>query len=334
METKTEIKLTSSEIANLWTSYVGETATICQLNYALTICQDEQIRPILQYAFESAQKNVQTVKNIFIQENFPIPIGFIDADVNLNAPRLFSDDYLLAYAQHMAQLKMDVFAMALSHATRKDIRVFLRECISSAMELLERSTDLMLSLGIYVRPPIIPYPDHVDFVEKQGYLTGFLGPRRPLNTTEIDQLFFSIHRNALGESLLLGYSQVAQKQEVRNYMRRGVDLGSKHNALFHDILNEADLPAPRIWASLVESSTVAPFSDKLMMFQVALMNQAGFGYYARAQATSARRDIAATYMRLMAETAKYAEDGANITIGNAWLEEPPHAPDRRQLAKI
>jgi hypothetical protein len=334
MDAKTDIKLTSSEIGNLWATYMGDTATVCQFQYAIKICQDEQIRPILQYALELAQKHVQTMKDLFVKEEFPIPIGFIDADVNLTAPRLFSDTYLLAYTQHMAQLKMDTYAMALTHAIRKDIRAFFREAISSSMELLERSTDLMLSLGIYVRPPYIPFPNHVDFVERQGYLTGFLGPRRPLNATEIDQLFFSIHRNSLGEALLLGYSQVAQKQEVRDYMRRGVELGKKQNAIFTDLLVESDLPSPRIWASLVEASTVSPFSDKLMMFQVTLMNQAGFGYYARAQATSARRDLGSTYMRFMAETAQYAEDGANITIDNAWLEEPPHAPDRQQLANV
>jgi hypothetical protein len=34
----------------------------------------------------------------------------------------------------------------------------------------------------------------------------------------------------------------------------------------------------------------------------------------------------------MAEYAQYAEDGANLMIENSWLEQPPTAPDRKELA--
>jgi hypothetical protein len=333
VEIKTVITLTSSEIGNLWTTYVGESATVCQLKYALKIIQDEQIRPILQFAFDNAQKRVQGVTEFFRQENHPIPVGFTDADVDLNAPRLLSDSYLLAYAQNAAEINMNTYVMALTHTTRKDIREFFTECINTSHELFNRATDLMLSLGIYVRPPHIPLPKIVDFVEKTSYMSGFFGDKRPLNATEIDQLFFNIQRNALGHALVLAYSQTAKSQKVRNYMRDGADIAKKHMDISSDILLREDIPAPMAWASLVESSTVPPFSDKLMMFQVTLMNQAGYGFYARAYAASARSDLAADYFRLMAETSKYALEGARITIDNAWLEEPPQAPDRRTLAK-
>jgi hypothetical protein len=35
----------------------------------------------------------------------------------------------------------------------------------------------------------------------------------------------------------------------------------------------------------------------------------------------------------MAETAQFAEDGANIVIENGWLEEQPHADNRKQKIK-
>lgn len=57
------------------------------------------------------------------------------------------------------------------------------------------------------------------------------------------------------------------------------------------------------------------------------------GYYGTAIAESPRVDLGAMYNRLTLETQKYAEDGSNIMIKNGWLEQPPMAPDRKELAK-
>lgn len=37
--------------------------------------------------------------------------------------------------------------------------------------------------------------------------------------------------------------------------------------------------------------------------------------------------------RLMAEIGKFAEDGLTILIDNGWLEKPPQAADRKNIAK-
>jgi hypothetical protein len=80
-------------------------------------------------------------------------------------------------------------------------------------------------------------------------------------------------------------------------------------------------------------STEAPFSGKLMMFQIAALNSSGLGYYGASLGASPRRDIGAAYVRLMAEIVEFAEDGANLMIDNGWLEKPPSAPDRKALAR-
>lgn len=54
----------------------------------------------------------------------------------------------------------------------------------------------MLAKGIYIRPPYIPAPDHIDFVKDQSFLSGGgffgLGDKRLLLTVEIAQLFANI----------------------------------------------------------------------------------------------------------------------------------------------
>ena len=56
------------------------------------------------------------------------------------------------------------------------------------------------------------------------------------------------------------------------------------------------------------------------------------GYYGTSIAESPRVDIGVMYNRLMLEIQLYYEDGSNILINNKWLEQPPIAPDRDELA--
>ncbi|MGM0878543.1 MAG: DUF3231 family protein [Bacillota bacterium] len=59
----------------------------------------------------------------------------------------------------------------------------------------------------------------------------------------------------------------------------------------------------------------------------------GMGYYGSILGGAARKDLAGAYGRLISETGEFAGDGANIMIDNGWLEKPPSAPDRKDLAK-
>ncbi|SET17743.1 Protein of unknown function [Salinibacillus kushneri] len=80
-------------------------------------------------------------------------------------------------------------------------------------------------------------------------------------------------------------------------------------------------------------STTAPFSDKLMMFQVSLLTGISLGYYGVALGTVSRRDLSAKFMRILTETLQYAEDGANILIDHNWMEKPPSSIDHIDMAK-
>jgi hypothetical protein len=76
-----------------------------------------------------------------------------------------------------------------------------------------------------------------------------------------------------------------------------------------------------------------PFSDKLMKFYFSPMIYTGIGNYGVAIAESQRSDINVDYSRLIAEVMKYAEDGGNIMFTNEWMEQPPLAANRKDLAK-
>nr|WP_299833927.1 DUF3231 family protein [uncultured Metabacillus sp.] len=95
-------------------------------------------------------------------------------------------------------------------------------------------------------------------------------------------MFDNIQRNVLGIATLIGFSQVAKSKDVANFMVCGKEIVAKHVEIFSSILREDDLPVPMTWDSEVTTSTVAPFSDKLMMFQTTALISIGMGYYEQA----------------------------------------------------
>jgi hypothetical protein len=331
MEIRDKIHFTSAEMANLWTSFQNDTMKICVIKHFLKNVEDKDIKEILEYALHLSIEHIETVTAMMKEENFPIPHGFTENDVDLNAPRLFSDNFYLFYMSNMAKFRSNAYSVGASNVSRVDIRKFYTECCESSLELLNKSTNLLQKKGLYIRPPYLPTPEQVDYVQKQSFLTGWFGDRRPLNTVEIMNLFFNIQRNAIGVALLTGLSQVAKSKAVQDFVIRGKKMASKHVEIFSSILVEEDIPAPATWDLMPTQSTLSPFSDKLIMFHMAALNSAGVGYYGASLGTSQRRDLGSHYSRLSMEVLQYAEDGANIMIDNAWMEQPPTAPDREAL---
>lgn len=333
MQTEHHIDLTSAEMANLWTTYQNDTMIICVIKYALATVQDTEIRSVLEFALQLSQSHVQQLTAIFNEEQFPIPDGFNEnEDLNLQAPPLFTDTFYLTYIHNMGRIGIASYGMALSNSSRSDITKYFSNCITEYTQLFNQALQILLSKGSYTRPPYIPKPKQVQYIQKQNYLTNWFGKHRPLNSIEISNIYFSMIRNILGKALVTGFSQVAKSQEVRNFMVRGRDISAKHIEIFGSTLSKDHLPPASKWDAEPTDSTVAPFSDKLMMFHVTALISIGVAHYGASLGTSARHDLGTLYPRLMAESVQYAEDGANIMIDNGWLEQPPQAPDRDQLA--
>ncbi|WP_423800862.1 DUF3231 family protein [Neobacillus sp. SAB-20_R2A] len=334
MEIGNQVRLTSVEITSLWASYINDSAISCKFKFFLTNIEDEEIKPILQRAFDISQGNLNTLTEIFKKEKYPIPYGFkLNEDVVISAPRLYSDIYVLDYLHQSAQIALQGYSINLSLSVRGDVYSHYNECISQLTTLLREVKELLLSKGLYIRSPYLPIPDDIDFVKRKSFLKGFFGEKRPLIGTEITNLFANFQRNAFGVATLMGFSQVAQAKEVTEYLLKGKEIAKKHCEVLGSILSESDLPIPMTWDTEVTDSTASTFSDKLMMFYTTSLIALSIGFYGTSMALSPRKDIGLHYLRLSAEIAKYAEDGAKIMIKNGWLEQPPMAADRDELAK-
>jgi hypothetical protein len=101
--------------------------------------------------------------------------------------------------------------------------------------------------------------------------------------------------------LELGFSQVVQSKEIKEYFQRGADICKKHNEVCSSILSEDHLPSPKSLESEILSSTVPPFSDKLMLFQLLSLVGVTVGYYGIAISAFQRRDIITHYTQLSSQ---------------------------------
>nr|WP_263327019.1 DUF3231 family protein [Neobacillus sp. Marseille-Q6967] len=329
-----QIRLTAGELAQLWIQYLNDSSSICVLSYFLEKSEDEEIKSIIKYALGLSKTHIEKITAILTEEKNVVPYGFsIKEDVDLTAPRLYSDSFVLNFLNQMSKVGLTSYAGSVSASVRGDIKNYYMDCLSETMQLYKKSTDLLLSKGLFIRSPSLPNLEKVEFVKKQWFMLDVFGEKRPLTAAEVDNLFANLQRNALGVATLTGFSQIAQDKDVKQFFLKGLEIGNKHIKLFRGKLEESKLPAPMGWDSEITNSTAYTFSDKLMMFFTSGLIGLSIGYYGTAVSQSPRGDISAMYNRLSLEVQLYSEDGANIMIKNGWLEQPPMASDRDELIR-
>jgi len=328
------IDFTSGEIGYLWQTYQYESITVCGLTYFLQHIDDQAVKKVLEKALDISQKRLSKIKEILTDANYQIPQGFTEGDVNLQAPRLFSDKMYLQYLIHMLQMELKFYGTAMLGVVKLRVQNFYQQVIKDTMELEMEAKELAKRKGLYIRAPKVPSPKHIEFVKKESFLAGWFGETRPLLAIEIAELVFNAKRNALGHAVITAFAQVTKLKDVRDYFIRGKKIANKHVETFTNKLHKEDLAdATSLLTAEITESTESPFSDKLMMNFIANLIGSSLVQYGSAMAMSPRRDLGVMYTKLMAEIAKYSNDGEELLIANGWMEKPPIAVDREKLMK-
>jgi hypothetical protein len=331
-----KIQLTSAEIASIWTAYMNDSMSKCILVYLLKDVEDEEISSVVQSAYDLASTHLEKLTQLFQEEQLPLPTGFTSKDdVNINAPRLYTDTFMLTYINHMAKVGLLAYSGFISMSARKDIRALFMNGLAETSALYDQSSDVALSKGIFVRPPYIPYPTRTDFVDSKKYISGItiLSKQRPLNTIEISHLFMNIQTNIIGSKLAISFAQTSPRKNIQKLMLRGSEISKKHAQIFTKALLDNNIQPPVSSDIAISDSTTPPFSDKLTLFHMSFLSAAGSGNYTTASAASQRSDLVINYQRLALEVAQFAKDGADIMISNEWLEQPPGTVDKQKLAR-
>ncbi|WP_419955072.1 DUF3231 family protein [Neobacillus niacini] len=315
--------LTAAEVSALWLQYTGDSMAICVYKYFLTIVENEEIKPIMETALQMAESHVTKITEFLKSANFQIPLGFTENDVNVNAPRLFSDQFLLFYSYIMTIHGLTAYGLAITNSERQDIQNYFYDCMTSTKDLFQRIVELAKDQPKFKSVPAIPSPHGVKFMETPGFIANLIGDKRPLNGSEISTLFFNSTKTGFISSLSLAFSQVAVREDVRNFLLKNVKLAGKDAAGFDAILQEDHLPIPEKWDAEITDSTVSPFSDKLIMFHAGFLVNAALTYYGASLGSSFRSDILVNYTKVFTHALEAGAISYNIMVKHGWLEKQP-----------
>lgn len=329
-----QIPLISSEISGLWNAYMSESLLIRVLSYYVNRVECEETRGLLQLTLDRSKQNITEITVFFNEAGLPIPEGFTDNDVNINAPRLFTDSFYLAYLSYMARVAMHNYTLIINQIARSDIRDYFTKRIYDSLDLYNKSADLRLSKGIFIRAPFVEIPKKVQYIKSQSFLIGVFGEKRPLLLNEVTQLFGITFSNIVGRAMTTAFGQVSLNEKISNYFFEGMDMSSKIITELTEVFSEDNIPIPSSSDSFVTDSTVSPFSEKLMMTHMIVSSASGVASLGMAISENLRVDLYAMYLKYTAQIMRYSQKGAKIMIDNAWLEQPPTVLRHRDLAGV
>lgn len=328
------VQLTSAEISALWATYINDSIVVCIMTHFIDTYSDPEILPILEETIQFAKKHMNEVEQLFLKEKIAVPEAFkVEKHVVPKAPKLFSDMFYMQYVLHMCRFGTASHATGITMSAREDVREMFKEFVDDAFQLYNDVVDSMQEKGIFVRMPFMTYPTEIDFIEKEKFLTGWFGRRRSLLGIEVSHLVINAFQNELGRATCVGFSQVAQDQEIRDYFLRGKHLCKHILNSIHDVLIESEVPDAMSWDPGVTNSTVAPFSDQLMLTIIGVLSNLGILTYGAGLSVTMRRDISAMYANFIVKAGAFGEDGLNLMIDRRWMEQPPQFEDRDRLAK-
>jgi len=334
MADTTKIPLVSTEISALWNSYMGETLFSCKLKYFLNRVDDSEIRTILQQTLDLTNKYINALTNIFTQEKLPIPEGFTDSNVNINVPRLYTDNFYLQYVGYSSRVAMRMYSLYLNRTARSDIRDHFSKCSKENIDLFNSATELGLSKGIFIRAPHVEVPKQVQYIKSKSFMLDWFGKKRPLLTSEISGIFSVVNDTRIGKALVTGFGQVCKDKKVSDHLLKFITFATKQNDDLSSLLSDEGIPIPSPSDSYITDSTVSPFSDKLMLNKILLIYRVRISNLGMALTDILRSDLKTVYMKYLDEAIKHAQDVAGTLIDNRWLEEPPQAINHENLVGV
>jgi hypothetical protein len=330
---KNNLKLTSSEIGTLWGEYVNGTMTDVVNRYMYSIIEDESIKTIFEDAIKTFEKQKKQLVTFIENEGFPVPIGFTESDLNKGAERLFTDIFCLNYLHIMTLHGLLGHTTSLGVSVRKDLRDFYDSCDNDAKKMYHQTIELLLEKGNFQRDPLFYPAKNPEFISSQDFTDGFFGKGRRLTATEIISISFNLKKSIMAKTLSIAFSQVAQTKEVRKFLEDSEKTSDGQIQALSKIMHKDNLPVPRSWETEVTTSTDSPFSDKLMLYHIGFLFQAAQVYHGTGLASAMRTDLVTTYESTILQTLMVTKKWFDIMMQNKWLEQPPLAPNRKEIAK-
>lgn len=298
-----------------------------------SIIEDEQIKAIFKEAINTFESQKNQIEILMKNEGFPVPIGFTDSDLYKDKPRLFTDIFCLNYLHIITLHGLLGHSTALAVSVRKDLRDFYDSCDNDAKKMYHQTIELLLEKGSFQRDPLFYPAKNPEYISDQDFTDGFFGKGRKLAATEIISISFNLKKSIMAKTLSIAFSQVAQTKEVRKFLIDSEKTADGQIKTFAKIMQADNLPVPKSWETEVTTSTDSPFSDKLMLYHIGFLFQAAQNYHGAGLASSMRTDLVTAYEGTILKNLMVTKKWYNLMVQNKWLEQPPLAPNRKEIAQ-
>ncbi|KLU61577.1 hypothetical protein CEB3_c20090 [Peptococcaceae bacterium CEB3] len=319
------------EINYLWATYLAESMACCFQKHIVATTKDPAYLGVMQSALELSSKHIELIETIFQSIQHPLPQAFGEKDVDLTAPKLHDETFGVLYTKITSKYIFQNYYLAFAESTRPDIRQLFSGFIDGSRDIIQKADDVLLAKGALPKAPYIVVPNRVESVHDKDYFGSLLGDGRPLNAFEISNIFAISEFKVAIRALKIAFAQVAKSDEIREYFTKGVKLAEKHINVLRGILEKEGVPGPEIVDYRVTDSTESPFSDRLMLFHTTTVLAHILSAYGTGLSRITRKDLIATYTKLMVDILAMSKDGADLLIKYGWLEKVPETVDRKKL---
>ncbi|MCM2534486.1 DUF3231 family protein [Neobacillus pocheonensis] len=330
--------ITSSELGVLWLTYQEKTMILRMLEYFIEKADDEKAKKIMTDLYTEIDIYVGKITNIFKSEGAVIPIGFTSEDVNKDVPKLYDNGFDIMFVRLLKEISMGLHTLNINMTYREDIVMLFKELTAITQAYYNACTQYLIEKGMIARSPYVSMPKSTEFVKNTDYLAGMnpftkIGNKRTLNTIEVAYVYHGIEVNFIGLQMITGFAQCANNSEVKKFFAEGVELSKSIIKEMSETFIEDGIQVPASSGGNATRSTVAPFSDKLMMYCTSMLCSFSMGGNAVGTAFSLRNDLAAKMTVFTKDIFEYAHKGAKIMIKNGWMEEPPQMEERKAIIK-
>ncbi|MBM7656488.1 DUF3231 family protein [Neobacillus cucumis] len=327
--------ISAPEIGTLWTTYIEKNLIMRMLEYFIEKADDQEAKNIMGGLWQELNFYVLQMEEIFKKQGMATPIGFRKEDVNLQAPKLYDNGFDVMFLRILKEVSMGMYTINMNMSYNDKVMHIYEGLTSVTQKVYKLATLYLLEKGILSLPPKVTMPITNEFIESKNYLSGLnpFNQKRPLNDIELGILHHGVETNNIGLQLITGFAQCAQHKDVKQYFVKGMELCRKQIKIFSEILLESHVQFSATSGSTVTPSTVAPFSDKLMMHCVYFLN--GFSIVGNSFGTffSLRNDISMKATLIAKDIYLYGREGIEIKIKHGWFEEPPQMEDRSGIIK-
>lgn len=316
------VKLSASETTNLMTTYMTNTMASVVTADLLKKAEDPSLQKVLEFGLVIANQAVKGAVSFLGNDRQALPEPFTKDDILLPNSKYYSDNFVVLLKLKLAQNGMNLYGIGLSTAIDQNVRVFYKGMLNKTAELIDQFIDLMIKNGLHQPVIYLPRNKESEKIQEQTFFGKIFGMERSLSALEILQLTNNYQLTEVFHELIRSFMHT-KNNALRKHFERGNDICTSQLETMQGELDAEKLPQLPTLESEIDRELPPPFSERLMLFKIALLAGATTGQYGVSASSVLRKDVGVSFIKMMGEMMLFAEDTGNLLVKYNMLDQPP-----------